>query len=344
MNERVWARVEELVDRAHGLDDLREHRLELIAARRWRALGRPVPPELIDEERFAAMVAMTTPLVLERVRAAAHGPIVVMKGPEVAERYPDPALRPYGDVDILVPDADRVHRALKAAGFEEVGDPALFVGIHHLRPLVLPPFPLLVEVHAEPKWIEELQPPPSAELIAAAVPSCIAVDGISTLRPDHHALVLVAHSWAHEPLRRILELVDVAAIANGLDRSELLQLARDWQIDRVWKTTIAAVDALLNGRGDEQPPAPLRLWARNLPAVRTRTVFESHLERWLAGFWGLPARKALRVAATSAVRAVAPAEDESWHDKFARMLLALRHASTSRAEHDRVLSDRRRTP
>ena len=300
-----------------------------------------MPRELVEEERSAAVMVMTAPLLLEKIRSALTGPIVLFKGPEVAARYPDPTLRPYGDLDILVPDAPAAHEALKAAGFREIGDPALFVDIHHLQPLALHPFPLLVEVHTRPKWIDALEPPPTSELIAAAVPSRVDVDGISTLRPDHHTLVLVAHAWAHEPLRRILELVDIAAMIEELDRDDLEKLAREWRMTRVWNTTLAATDALF-ANGPERDPLPLRLWARNLPAVRRRTVFESHLERWLAGFWALPPRAAVRAAAASAVRAFVPEEDETWREKLARTRLAFRNASTPRSEHDRALQERRR--
>jgi putative nucleotidyltransferase-like protein len=249
-------------------------------------------------------------------------------------------LRPYGDLDLLVPDARAVHRALRDAGFREVLDPALFVDIHHLRPLQLPPFPVLVEVHSTPKWVDRLQPVPTSELIAEAVPSSLDVDGILTLRRDQHALVLALHSWAHEPLRRVLELIDIAAMIEGLDRNDLRDLAESWHVGRVWNTSLAATEALLE---DRHEPLPLRLWARNVVAVRRRTVFESHVERWLADFWALPAGTALRTAAVSGWKTLGPKEGESWREKLARIRLAVRDASTPRSEHDRVLANRRRS-
>lgn len=338
----LWDRVDELVDRAGDIADLREHRLELLAARRWRQLGRPVPDELVAQERFAAIMTMTAPVLLEQVRAALDGPIVLLKGPEVAARYPSPALRPYKDLDLLVPNAYEAQEALKAAGFEEVGDPAVYVGIHHLRPLLLRPLPLCVELHSTPKWIESLAPPPTSELLAAAVASRVGVEGISALRPDHHALVLAAHSWAHEPLRRLLELIDVASMIQGLDPAQLRALAEAWRMERVWNTTLSASESLLERSVAAADPMPLRLWARNLPAVRRRTVFESHLERWLATFWALPLWPAFRATGMSVRRSLGPAAGETWSDKLARMRLAFRNASVPRSEHDRELEERRR--
>ena len=82
-----------------------------------------------------------------------------MKGPEVALRYPGPALRGFRDLDLLVPDAPAVQRELLAAGFEPVGLPEKYAAIHHLRPLAYPGLPLLVEVHDRPKWPEHLRTP-----------------------------------------------------------------------------------------------------------------------------------------------------------------------------------------
>jgi hypothetical protein len=39
----LWSAVDALIDRAATEDDIRAHRLEVLAARRYRVLGRPVP-------------------------------------------------------------------------------------------------------------------------------------------------------------------------------------------------------------------------------------------------------------------------------------------------------------
>ncbi|MGH3004319.1 MAG: nucleotidyltransferase family protein [Gaiellaceae bacterium] len=328
---RIWDGVDRLLDRALHLADLRSHQLQLLAARRWRALGLPVPAELVDEERFAAVVVLTAPILLERARGAYDGTMLLMKGPEVAARYPDPALRPFKDLDLLVEDAEAAQRALLAAGFEAVGDPALYEGIHHVRPLAFPGLPLTIELHSSPKWIERLAPPAPAELFAVATDGRAAVDGVLALPAAHHALVLAAHSWGHEPLRRLRDLVDVAALAQGLDRDELRGLAAAWKMERAWTTTIGAADALFLGGS---PPWAVRVWARNLEKMRERTVLENHLERWLSDFWALPARDAVRALGSTFAGEIRPAPGESWGAKLARSARAVRNASLRRSEHD----------
>jgi Uncharacterised nucleotidyltransferase len=340
LDQALWAGVDRLIGRAPELADLQSHRVEPLAARRLRAQGRPVPPELIAEERAAAVSLLVAPLLLERVRAAYGGPMLLVKGPEAAARYPDPSLRAFKDLDLLVPDADAAQAALLASGFEPIGDPALYVGIHHLRPLAAPGFPLSVEIHSRPKWPAQRTPTTTEELLAAAVPSSVGVDGVLAPSPQHHALLLAAHSWAHEPLRRLRDLVDVAAALQGLDRDEVRRLAGAWGIARLWKTTEASIDAIFLGR---PKPWALRLWAQNLPRVRERTVLENHAERLLSNFWALSTPEAARALDAILLGEVQPKPGETWGTKLARSRRALRNARRRRSEHHAVL-ERRATP
>jgi hypothetical protein len=330
----LWPALEGLADRARSVDNLRLHKLQLIAARSLRERGRFVPDPLLVEERYARMLALLAPIVLRRVRDAVQDQLVLIKGPEAAERYPDPALRPYGDLDLLVEDAPRVQRALLAAGFVEVGDIELYVGIHHLRPLAWPGIPLPIEIHDAPKWIPGLAPPPTSELLASTVPSATGIDGILALAPAQHALVLAAHSWAHMPLQRVLELADVALVADEADRDELRELASRWGLPHVWSTTEGAADALFAGG---RRTLPLRVWARNLARAGERTVLESHLERWLSPFGALPPRAALAAALRRIARDLRPGRDETWRAKSARTGRALLSPFTSLSDHRRAL-------
>jgi hypothetical protein len=333
VNGDLWLGVRRLVDRAPSLADLRAHRLHLLALDRYRATGRPIPEELHEAGRQASIAVLAAPLLLHHIRSLVDGPLMLLKGPEVAARYPDRWQRPFGDLDLLAPDPITAQRALLAAGFTLVGDERIYRGIHHLRPVHYPSFPLIVEIHARPKWIATGLGPPVEELFEAAVPSAVGVDGLLAPSPAHHALLLAAHSWSHEPLGQLLGVVDVAALRLEAAEGEVEKVARRWGVERLWRLTDAAVGSVLLG---ERASWPLRVWARNLSAVRHRTVLETHLQRWLAGFSVLP----FGAACGAALRAIGvdlrPAPGEPWRTKLRRMRRAVANAFVRRSEHEEL--------
>lgn len=346
----IWRAVDQLIDHAPSLAALRSHRIHLLAARRWRALGRPVDPEVVREEELAAVRTLLAPALLARIRDAYDDTIVVFKGPELGTRYPDPALRPFIDLDLLVLDPERAQAALLEQGLEEVDDPPWTAGhrrerdpfarMHHTRPLQLPGVPLKVELHRWPSWPRWLTPPAPEALLANTIPSSLGVDGVMTLPPAEHALVLAAHVWVHEPLGRIRDLLDVALMAAEADREEIEALARRWGIWRLWQSTIGAAEAsfLRTKRTLAQ-----RTWARNVPAVRERTVLESHLENWISCYWTSAPVTATRLALSNVAWDLRPATGEPWPRKLQRAARALRHALTPKSAHDEQLgTDARR--
>ena len=327
----VWNAVDRLVDGTDDLAGLRANGLQLLAARRWRAVGRPVPPELLADERAAAIATLAVPALLARVRDVLEGPIVLFKGPEVAVRYPDPALRPLGDVDLLVPDAAGAERALRGAGFEPAEGEHTPSRLQHRPPLRWPTSPLPVEVHHAlpvPRWSS---PPPADQLFAVAVPAAVGVDGILALPLAHHALVLAAHSWLHYgPRPRLRDLIDVAVVTEGGDPADIARLARDWGLQRVWATTSRAVDVFRGAR--PVPPGSRRQgWAGF--ALRERTVAEEHLVRWLGALWA-PSPGALpRALAMTVGQDLLPWPGEPWPAKLARLGRAGRNAFLPVSEH-----------
>jgi hypothetical protein len=322
----LWAAVDELVARAPRLDDVAAHGLHLFAARQARASGNPVPAALEQEERAAALRTLAVEPLLRRVRAAYDGPLLLIKGPQAASRYPDPTLRPFADVDLVALDAAEAHRALLAAGFVPVGEEERYEDIHHLRPLVWPELPLPVELHDRPKWLDGLGAPSAKELFAVAVPAAYG-EGVLALPPAHHAVLLAVHSWAHAPLRRLLDLVDVAAA----ETPDAAAVAADWGVSRLWRTTAAAADHLF---GCGPRPFPLRLWARSLAECRERTVVENHLARWTSAFWARSTGDAFRLGVAAIVDDLRPEGAEGWSAKLARMRSALQAASTRLSEHE----------
>ena len=326
-----------VIERSPSLIDLRAHRLHLLAAQRFRALGQPVPEEFAADERLAAAVTLAAEITLERARAAYDGTLVLMKGLEVAGRYPSPTLRPFRDLDVIVDRPEQAQKALKAAGFVAVGmDDHAYEDQHHLRPLRLPELPVLLEVHRRPVWISWSSPPSTAELLSGAVGSVTGIPGVLALSPAHHALVLAAHSWEGTPLRRILDLVDVTVVAREADPSELWDAARRWRMDGVWRTMSAAADAVLFGA----PALPwhVRLWAGQAQVARDRSMVRDHAARLLSTFSVLPPSEALGVAGEALVRTFSPAEGETWRIKAARTRRALRHAFERVSVHNETLT------
>ena len=328
----LWRGVDRLIDRGSSLADLRSHGLHLLAARSLRGRGIPVPDQLAREESAAGRRELAASVVLTRIRSSYDGRMLLMKGPEVAARYP-PGCRPFGDLDILAEDPELAQRTLVEAGFEQIGfDDPYYDGLHHLRPLRFPEAPSpIVEIHRRPNWVEWVDPPPNRELFAAAVPSVCEVAGFLALAPPHQALALAAHSWIEMPLRRILDLVDIVAVAPpGPARREARALASRWGLERIWDTTVAAADSLIF---EAPTPLALRVWARNLHQVRDRTVLENHIRRWLSGFWALPPAGAAKAGLVAVARDLRPAPTEPWTSKMRRAREAARNPSRPAADH-----------
>ncbi len=331
----MWERIDSLLEASpSSLDVMRVHRVELLEARRRRAAGIPPCGDQIADETRAAVNEMAAPALLARVRAAWDGPLLLFKGPEVALDYGAPGLRSFGDLDLLTDDAEAAQAALIDAGFREVFDAEIYEDIHHLRPLWWPGLPLVVELHTRANWPAAIPGPSTGELLAAAVPGRLGVAGVSTLPPEHHALVLAAHAWEHQPLGRLGNLVDVAVTLRRCDRAAVAALARRWGCARMWRTTEAAIDSVLEG---DRRSAAVALWARHLGEVRERTVLEWHVKDLLAPVWGLPPAR-VPAAVWAEVRATAgPEGREPWRAKLARARLAVRHAGVPRSEHDATL-------
>lgn len=335
----LWTRLDELVDSAPGLLDLRAHGLQLLAARRWRELGRPVPEELEREELAATFKTLAVRGVLEQARAAYGGPILVLKGPVVAALFPDPVLRPFEDVDLLVADAEAAQAALEGAGFLPAADPASMADVHHhLDPLRAPNLPLHVELHSRVRWLEGLEPPSLEELLADARPAELGIADVLTVAPAHQAVLLAVHVWSHDPLTRLLRLVDVALMAAAADPGEPETVARNWGVGRLWRNTMAVVHSTL--LGDRGPPWSLRLWGRGLASAREASVLETHLGRCLSPFWVFPPGRAARRSARAVSSIVRPGAGESWSSKLVRARGQVLRPSMRRSAHARTIFER----
>ena len=339
---KIWARVDELVDTAPDLAALRAHRLHLLAGRRWRELGREIPEGLRAEEQLAAIRDALAPDLLGRVRAATDQPVVLLKGLEIARRYPRPSLRPSIDLDLLATDADRLQAELVAGGFEQAEDPAWaarlaegvdpFADKHHCHPLRWAGWPLRLEIHRRPSWPHWLAQPPAEELLELTEPAD--ADGILVLAPAPHALVLAAHLWVSNPFARLRDVLDIALLLDEADSGDVEGLARAWRMERLWGSTRGVVESTFLGGATTSAE---RLWARHLAGAREQTVVEVHVTRWLSPFWALPRRRAVRIAASGLASDIRPAREEPWRSKVRRSLRALRNAGETKSRHEEEL-------
>ena len=334
----MWDRIDTLLERTDSATDvLRVHRVELLEARRRQAAGLPLDDGLIADQTRAAVDELAVIPVLARAREAYDGPLVLMKGPEVALDYGATGLRAFGDLDLLTDDAEAAQAALIAAGFQEVFDAEVYEGIHHLRPLWWPGLPLVIELHMRANWPAAIPGPSTEDLLAAAVPSRLPVPGIDTLPPEHHTLLLAAHAWEHQPLGRLGNLIDVSVMLRRSDEVVVARLAREWGCARMWRTTRAAVRSVVDGDGRS---AAVAIWARHLRGVRERTVFEWHLKDFLGPLWGLPVGAALHAVLTELRTTIGRMRHEPWRAKITRAALAVRHAGVARSEHKLALEAR----
>jgi len=271
--------------------------------------------------------------------------VVLIKGPEAAAAYPDPLLRSFVDVDVLVDDVLAAGDALRGVGFEEGVDPpwaarharreTVFDDKHHARPLQLPGVPLKLELHRRPSWPSWLKAPDGEPFLSVAVESSAGVPGVLALPPAYHAVVLAAHSWVDVPLGRLRDLVDVSAVSARADPDEVESVARALGVLRLWRATIDTADALL--ADEARPTLAMRTFARNLGDVRERTVFEGHVENWVSPFWTLALVPAARLALANLAWTFRPAAGEPWRAKFSRTVRAARHAGRPKSAHDGTL-------
>ena len=331
-NDEIWESVDRLIGAASNERALTVHRLEPLAARRLRSRGDAVPEAAAESERLGAAFSLAAEAHLARARAAVEGPLLVVKGPEVAALYPDPATRVSRDVDLVAPEPEDVQRRLLAAGFAEAGSADYYADAPHLLPLAWPGLPVEVEVHGRPNWPPWLSAPTVEALLVDAVPSATGVEGLLAPSPERHALVLAAHAWTHGPLTRLRDLLDVALMTARADRDELERLAEAWGMARLWRTTDAIAAALFLGG---PRPRPLRTWGRNLAAVRERTVAEQHVARWVGWHAALPRRLAVRATIDELRDDLTPERGETWGRKLRRSVRAVRNAFMRRSEHER---------
>lgn len=170
---------------------------------------------------------------------AAEVPALVLKGATVAAFYPDPALRRYGDLDLLLwqEDLPRAEEVLFGLGYAYIKPKAWWLRqFQHLPPLEKGSGGIHVELHWRLDWEQEAGQLPMRDLWARAVPWTIGGQSAHCLDPVDTVLHLCRHAVvqhrARLGLRPLCDLAqvtaewDLAVWEELVDRSSEYGLAR----------------------------------------------------------------------------------------------------------------------
>jgi hypothetical protein len=248
----------------------------------WLKLEEIQVRRLVAEHRKAmtlSLLAECELVLLSETFREAGVPIVVLKGPVLAHQfYPDPTLRPFVDLDLLVKTSDwrRACDVLSGAGYvrltpepgagfdERFGKAATHaresgaeVDLH--RTLVVGPYGL---------WIDP------EELMASTVPLHIANRHYSRL--DDTALLLhqCMHAVLGEKRTRLLPLRDIAQILRrgNIDWLRLTDWAQRWRLEIVFSQALRLLAETLN----VGPPREARHWLRTPFTGRDRRLLRAY--------------------------------------------------------------------
>jgi hypothetical protein len=278
--------VYDIVDAHPDRDALRRHGLLPLAVAHWRRTGQPVSPELEAERVAATARLIEADRLVDRLASSLQSPFLVFKGHEVGALYPDPTVRVLRDIDVLVRDADRVHDELLGAEWQEqtgAGVLRWYDDIHQTHPLVLPGMSIALELHRRPNWPTWGVPPTLDELFEAAQRSVVDVDGALAPSTEHHALLVLAHSWCHQPFERFSQLIDFALLLDLSDAAVLRTTARRWQLEKLLDVATRTVDSVLLGRAED--PMVIRWCAPHLRDLGRVSPTRQQVHRYAASLF-----------------------------------------------------------
>jgi hypothetical protein len=186
------------------------------------------------EERLCQMIGLSellraTGREIEAIFHARGIEMLVVKGPTFADRlYPDPALRPFTDIDLLVPDRaiGDSRKALADAGLSPAGEPAKKYAGRYAEEKWQ--HPRLGRSPVELHW--NLVNSPKVRRVISLSYDDIAghcVDG--QFSPTALLIIAAVHGAAGHGFERLQTLIDVAQAARGaagpIDINEALSLA-----------------------------------------------------------------------------------------------------------------------
>ena len=224
----------------------------------------------------ARHLVMTRELGRILKQCAAEGlAVIVLKGPVLAESvYPEPALRPFSDLDLLVRPADRLHMdaVLRDLGHRRVADEhswdfdiaydgaTVYETADHVR----------IDLHwsllTEPRFVCNLD---EAGIWERSVPITVAGEAARGLGCEDLVLYLAAHLAVHHTLVGLRRYWDVALLlerrGGEVDWATLRARAARWRVGRALFFVLLGARALF---GAPVPPAILTALRPRGPRAR----------------------------------------------------------------------------
>lgn len=182
----------------------------------WRAqqLGWELPAAMTEAIRRSRMaVAAQQALTHQQLRTlgeiAQHLaiPVVLVKGAAAAEAYPEPWMRPYGDIDLLIDEvnASPYLKALRDNGYQDVaGTPG--TRHEHLPPLMDPNTGGWVEIHTSLAWIQNRSLFTLSSWADRLRPIANS-PGLYAPNPMDHTLYLLFHGIVQHDLERSVQVL-----------------------------------------------------------------------------------------------------------------------------------------
>jgi hypothetical protein len=254
-----------------------------------------VPPEirqaLVDRQRARTFLTLrlTAELfrVLERFSSEGIGALVV-KGPVLAMRaYGDPAMRSYGDLDLLVRQRDirRATELLSAADYAPaVPLSAIDAGkIPGQYLFSMPDSHLIVELHNDRTLRYFPRPLPLEDFFARQVRVCLDSHEAPALSVEDELVLICVHGAKHF-WERLMWIADVAALVSrqsAIDWQRVADLAKAVGAERMLHTGLRLASGLL------QAPLPDKVRAMMLTDMVAARLAEQACE-WLPAAGSAP--------------------------------------------------------
>jgi hypothetical protein len=250
-----------------------------------------------------------------RALALAEVPVIVLKGPVLSRTiYPEPALRPYTDIDLTVQDRHEdvavsalleyglTEQTFKAQEWWQAHGDHVHEGAAFHRQFVSRDRQALVELHTDPLQLG-LKPTCEAARWQRAVP-VPNLPGLLMLCPEDQVVQLSAHAHKHGFDRLIwLKDLDLVLRAHGgtLDWTLVRDIAREEGVQAsVWYALRLAA-ALLGA------PAPAQALAQLRPAFPVRVMYRVVWPaRTIANLDGRMRRRAVQFDAAESWRGMLP--------------------------------------